>query len=330
MIHLDRNHHHPSPLSPHSNSNLILQQDQIKILSSQALSRDEPKSEQPQEDPFLANDLFDFNVTDIQEPDPVGVDEPVASEVAVDADAVNEDVEEPVAAPEADPTPTDPPIEEHPTSPKPDRSSSLSPPPTDDAVASPKLTEAVEEEFPVTTEETVEATVEDSEDARAEEPAAKTEAEEERMGSPLSELSPAPEHEEPESAQQKGDEAQGVEGNASEEMAKVEEEESKVEEVSMEHSEPNSATAVPAEQTNTLASPPAIKPSSSPPQRMSIEPDSSTPAPAKSPSTSNVPEKEAQSASRPSSVSRPASSTPAPPSTDKGVRLLELNAELLK
>lgn len=316
MIHLDRNHHHPSPLSPHSNSNLILQQDHLKILStSQALPRDEPKSDQPS---FSANDLFDFNIQE------VGVHESVLSQVVVDPDAAaHDDLQEPIAVPESDHT--DLHAQEQLTSPKPDGSSSLSPPPTDDAVASPIPIETVQEPFLATTEETAQATAEDSGDGKTEEPVVKTEldVEREEIDSPLSELEPAPEQE---AAQQNGDEALDAGGSVSVETVKGEEE-GNVEEVSMKPSEP---MVVPTEPPNTLTLPSATKLNSSSPQRTSIERDSSMPASAKSPSISNAPEKETWSTSRQPSVSRFASSTPAPPSTDKGVRLLELNAELLK
>ena len=295
--------------------------------TSQALPRDEPKLDQPQ-DPFSPNDLFDFNVTGIQDPEQVGVDEPVVSEVAVDPDPTaddddDDDLREPIAVPEVDHIPEDLHIQEQHTSPKPDGSSSLSPPPTDDAVASPIPTETVEEQFPVATDET-----EDSGDGKTEEPVVviELEVEEEKIGSPLSELSPAPEQEEHEPVQQNGEEELGTGGSAPEEITKAEKE-GKVEEVSMKPSVPKS---VPTQSTNTLTLPSATNLNPSPPQRISIERSSSTPAPAKSPSTSSVPEKETRSASRQPSVSRPTSSTPTPPSMDKGVRLLELNAELLK
>src|ERR1700729_3723865 len=106
MIHLDRNHH-PSPLSPHSNSNLILptpHPDQLKLLARSPLAHD---------DKPVLQETVSTNTT--VNPESTAVP------------SIGEEVR-PGTPPVVQPPTEEPPTEPHPASPNGRKSSPLSPP----------------------------------------------------------------------------------------------------------------------------------------------------------------------------------------------------------
>lgn len=383
MIHLDRNHH-PSPLSPHSNSNLILptaHTDQLKLLSRSPLTRDErpAQQDQPQEHYVAESDsLFEVDSTSLlgqyeYEKEKITEDDVIASTISPDASLQFE----------VDPIHdfANHQFEAEPLSPNDQRSSSLSPPPDSgspkpvDVSSPPVPSEEVQQTVPeaIAVEETAfEETIPEPTEATVATPVDGPHAEpSSRHSTPLSELSPPSEHEELPEGNAEYDvnvtvppvvvsdaDANGMVTDV--ELPTPSENEAKVEVVEEElgHEEKQedtstvsppldqrSLTAVspqpPADPPGLTPAPEAVSKPASIPGQMSTEPTPSiaTPsapskpsptAPEKHPVPQRAPSQEGRSLSRQPSVTRPSTSGTPVPSTDKGVRLLELNHELLK
>lgn len=333
MIHLDRNHH-PSPLSPHANSNLILppnHSDQFKPLSRSPLAHDDKPIQLAAAPP---------NVT-------------------LDSDATHTSTAEELLVAKQCTPPVDDPLQPSPVfplqlpTPNGQRSSSLSPPPDS---GSPKST-APSSPSVVPEEPFEDPALEVPVPAPSEVPA--TQEEEQTAVSPLSELSPAPELDttseddkqdsvdEPTSPTEVAD-ATIVEARVPTDAEKVATEEE------TEHKEEDSTKSPTSEDTLPVALPPQSPGPSAPVPDAESKTTSisdtimssdlttnedhteSKPAavksPSKSPARSPIPEptssQEARGPSRQPSVS--SSSSEPVLSKDKTVRLLELNGELLK
>jgi len=331
MLHLDRNHH-PSPLSPHANSNLILPTDQFKLLSRSPLAHDDKPAHQ--------NTTVDLDATDT----PTG--------------------EQVVAKQPTPPPPVDGPVESHspaethsPTAPTPNghRSSSLSPPPHSGSPGPTAATSPlVLSEEPI--EEPAPEPAEPSNAVPAEEPVAEEEA-----ASPLSELSPAPEQEESfeddkeDNTDLATSPAEVEEAEMTAEVTEIPAETEKIEAVETTEFKKEDNSTIPSEHTSPAAIPPQSPdaaptpvPESESKTTSTSDPMSTDPTPngdqsavsksktaaAKSPAKSPAPEssssQEPRAASRRPSTSTSSSSGPLEPSKNKAERLLELNEELLK
>jgi hypothetical protein len=337
MLHLDRNHH-PSPLSPHANSNLILPTDQFKLLSRSPLAHDDKPAHQ--------NTTVDLDATD------TSTGERVVAKQPTPPPPVDEPVESHSPAETRSPTaPT--------ASPNGHRSSSLSPPPDS---GSPKPTAAtsplVVPEEPI--EEPAPEPAEPSNAVPAEEPVAEEEA-----ASPLSELSPAPEQEESfeddkeDNTDLATSPAEVEEAEMTAEVTEIPAETEKIEAVETTEFKKEDNSTIPSEHTSPAAIPPQspgdAAPTASTPvpdseskTTSTLDPMSTDPTPngdqsvvsksktatAKSPAKSPAPEssssQEPRAASRRPSTSNSSSSGPPEPSKNKAERLLELNEELLK